>query len=257
MVIPLAGFPLGVGPVLESGAFRPVRPIRVSQGIAAQIREAILAGRLAPGDRLPAERQLVTLFGASRISVREALRILESTGLIAIRSGVTGGAFVAEASADVVRDSFFMMMRLNKTSHEELIEARKIVEVAATELAAVRATADHIALLEASVSRTRQAVEAGSRDVEASYAFHLAIAQAAANRVLLVTIETCRDLLVNNMTRLHEPKTAVTFLKAHREILEAIRQRDVARSRELMLEHMCDIERRITATFGAVPAIAS
>lgn len=242
--------------MLESGAFHPVRPIRVSQSIAAQIREAILSGQLAPGERLPAERQLVTLFGASRISVREALRILESTGLITIRSGANGGAFVTEASAEVVRDAFFTMMRLNKTSPEELIEARKILEVAAVELAAVRSAPEHIALLEESVGRTRQAVEVGARDVEASYVFHLSIAQAAANRVLLVTLETCRDLLVNNMARLHEPKAAVAFLKAHREILDAIKQRDVARAKALMLDHMCDIERRIIATLNG-PAVAS
>src|SRR4051794_26240322 len=128
--------------------FTQVRQARVSGEIASQIVTAIVEGRLSSGDRLPSERELGEQFGVSRMTVRDALRVLEARGLISVKVGARGGAFVADATADRVAESMSTMLRLKRMSLSELAEARKIIEGAAAELAAQRADDDDIRRLE-------------------------------------------------------------------------------------------------------------
>ncbi len=93
--------------------FHSLQTVRVSDGIARQIREVIFAGKLKPGDKLPTERELVEQFHSSRASVREAVRSLEHLGLIKIKRGAGGGTYVSEANHRPVAESFWVRMQLN------------------------------------------------------------------------------------------------------------------------------------------------
>ena len=120
--------------------FSSVRTPRVYEHIVAQIERAIFEGRLQQGDKLPAERQLVREFGASRVAVREALRALEHRGLVEVRQGSAGGYFIREMDdGPVVRD-FQTLFRLGHVSLPQLVEARALIEPESARLAAVRAT---------------------------------------------------------------------------------------------------------------------
>jgi DNA-binding transcriptional regulator YhcF (GntR family) len=121
--------------------FTPVRQARVSGEIVSQIERAIFAMELSPGDRLQSERELAEQFGVSRITVRDALRVLEARGLIRVKVGATGGAFVEEANTDRVAESISTLIKLKRMTLSELAEARKVVEAATAELAAQRADA--------------------------------------------------------------------------------------------------------------------
>src|SRR5207237_8219320 len=108
----------------SSAVFTPVHQARASGEIVSQIERAIFAAELSAGDRLQSERELAEQFGVSRITVRDALRVLEARGLIRVKVGATGGAFVADASTDRVAESLSTMIRLKRMTHSELAEAR-------------------------------------------------------------------------------------------------------------------------------------
>jgi DNA-binding transcriptional regulator YhcF (GntR family) len=111
-------------------AFRRVQVARAFEDIARQIREELLQGRLRPGDRLPAERELAVQFGVSRNTLREALRSLEIAGLITLRKGAAGGAFINDTNGDTVVTSIKDMFSLGAVTTEQITEARISVESA-------------------------------------------------------------------------------------------------------------------------------
>src|SRR5438874_1871997 len=115
--------------------FQRVRVGRVSEEVVRQVQEAIFSGTLGPGDRLPPERELAEQFGLSRMSVRDALRTLESNGLVEIKVGSNGGAFIREPNFDPFRETLSSMLRSKKANILELAETRKIVETAIAGLA--------------------------------------------------------------------------------------------------------------------------
>src|SRR5947207_1436663 len=122
--------------------FRAVRTPRVYEHIVAQFERAIYEGRLAHGDKLPPERQLVREFGASRVAVREALRALEHRGLVEVRQGSAGGYFIRELDATTVVRDLSTLFRLGRVSLVQVAEARALLEPESARLAAARAT-DH------------------------------------------------------------------------------------------------------------------
>src|SRR5881409_554946 len=100
------------------------RPARVSEAIVRRIKDQISKGRLTAGHKLPAERDMARQFKTSRVSVREAYRSLEELGLLRIRRGAEGGAFIAKFDHEPVRRSLSLVLGLGRTSHEEITEAR-------------------------------------------------------------------------------------------------------------------------------------
>ena len=115
--------PVSRKPDLET-AFRRVQVARAFEDIARQIREELLQGRLRPGDRLPAERELAVQFGVSRNTLREALRSLEIAGLITLRKGAAGGAFINDTNGDTVVTSIKDMFSLGAVTTEQITQAR-------------------------------------------------------------------------------------------------------------------------------------
>src|SRR5215217_950128 len=107
--------------------FAPITIARASSSIADQIRAAILTGRLIQGQRLSPERELAEQFGVSRVTVRDALRSLEAMGLVAVRVGARGGAFVTAPTGSVVAQTMSDMMRMSAISPEDVVESRMIV----------------------------------------------------------------------------------------------------------------------------------
>src|ERR671937_422816 len=157
----------------HSRVFEPIRRPRASGEIVAQIERAIFGGQLSPGDRLQSERELAEEFGVSRITVRDALRILEARGLIKVKVGASGGAFVSEANMDRVAESLSTMLRLRRMTLSELAEARKVVETATVELAAERATTKDIAMLRDVVERGKAALRDRDSHLQVSMDFHV------------------------------------------------------------------------------------
>jgi len=226
-------------------AFTPIRQARASGEIVSQIEHAIFEGELKRGDRLESERELAERFGVSRITVRDALRVLEARGLVLVKVGASGGAFVTETNADQVAESISTMILLRRMTLSGLAEARTVVETATCEFAAERADAAAIKRIEQTVEKGRAVVREQAPHTEASMDFHVAVADAANNELLSATVAAYRDLLVQTLHDMRDVRSAKMTQKAHEEILDAIRAHDPDAARKLMLEHLRDFEKRL------------
>jgi DNA-binding FadR family transcriptional regulator len=227
--------------------FTRVKVGRVSEEVVKQVQEAIFSGELGPGDRLPPERELAEQFGLSRMSVRDALRTLESSGLLEIRVGSNGGAFVREPNFDPFRETLSSMLRTKKASILELVETRKIIETAIVELAAQRATQDDLRAM-------REAIEAATRGLESgdlnygphSVKFHSALAQGAKNHVLTLTVASFRSFFADVLGKfLPTEDMAKRAIEDHWRLYKAIESQNAEAARRLMSEHLAYFESKV------------
>ena len=177
--------------------FHKAKQNRIFQDVVNQIQTAILEGRILPGEKLPAERELGEMLGTSSGTLREALRVLEQKGLIEIRLGVGGGAVVKGPGSDQITESLDMLIRSQRISLHHLAEFREGVEATVTGLAARRAKPDDIQILEKLLFRARQCWEAGGHKwsdfVRVDEQIHMALAQISRNPVYAVILKTVHD----------------------------------------------------------------
>jgi len=151
--------------VVESPTFQPVRPVRLYERIVEQIEAMLASGQLQPGHRLPSERELVVQFGASRSTVREALRVLQSNGVVRSRPGDPNGPEVLPFSSGGLEKQLTRLARLSELSLSELIGSRMILDAAANRLAARLRTAPELREMEARHQAMIQVCNAVVRDV--------------------------------------------------------------------------------------------
>lgn len=237
--------------------FRAVRTPRVYEHIVAQIERAIYEGRLAHGDKLPPERQLVREFGASRVAVREALRALEHRGLVEVRQGSAGGYFIRELDATTVVRDLSTLFRLGRVSLAHVAEARALLEPESARLAAARAT-DHELKRLGECLEGRTATGLTSRRRRALDAeFHRVVGAAARNPVHAAVTHALTALEVKVVAQgvdlTSEDDAAI--IAAHLLIHDAIARRDGDAARAAMHAHILDVERRLAR--GVVTRAAS
>ncbi|MDT7550067.1 MAG: GntR family transcriptional regulator, transcriptional repressor for pyruvate dehydrogenase complex, partial [Actinomycetota bacterium] len=151
---PSGGRPLQVGQI--------VRAPKTAELIAVQLRGQIVRAELRPGDTLPPEVQLMTQFGVSRPTLREAFRILETEGLLSVRRGSRGGAQVLRPDLTVAARYVGLLLQVQDTTIVDVYDARMVAEPACARLLAKRRTRQDIADLTACIEELRAVVEAGN-----------------------------------------------------------------------------------------------
>ncbi|MGE0151595.1 MAG: FadR/GntR family transcriptional regulator [Reyranellaceae bacterium] len=207
--------------------FSPVKARRIFEEVVEQIREQIVTGRLKPGDKLPAERELAEQLGVSRTAVREALRVLEIAGTVQLRKGVHGGAFIAAADPSVIADSLQDMLHLGRITAGQLTEARIWIETMITRIVCETGTEADFAALEANVAEVERLMAEG-RDrerVEANIEFHNVLARATRNPVLILNVAMLMDIMRYFASRLPIGYGEVILASRHR-LLRHMRARD-------------------------------
>lgn len=217
----------------------------VGQILLRQFVGLLRDGRLRPGDKLPPERELATMLGISRPSVRQALSALGLIGIIESRQG--SGTYVAENLNRLPLEPFIYRLLLNQGSFDELMEVRELIEPAVTGLAARRATQDGIDGIASAFGRYEAAISGQDGvDVEAESGmeFHRALAAAAGNSTLVALLEGLRDL-IGAAGRLLGSEERGSSLAAHREIYEAVLDRNGPRAEQLMRDHLDDVSKRL------------
>jgi DNA-binding FadR family transcriptional regulator len=218
----------------------------ISDNIVAQIKNAIFTETYKPGDKLPSEQELKSLFNTSRIPLREALRSLEEMGLITVKHGVSGGAFVAQMGIKSVTDSLSNMIRLGKIGLSEIWEFRMLVEPSISALAAKRRTEWDIKQLEEMVALRENAVKVRKTPAVANIDFHQAIARATQNSLVILIVDTVGEVLLESLKRLNfSLSDHKSITKLHRNILECIKKKDARRVEDLMYTHLTDVKRRL------------
>ena len=229
---------------MEWHKVEPINSTRIYEEIVRQIRTLISEGKLKSGDKLPPERELAERFKVSRPSVREAMRALESMGLIEIRLGE--GTFVREISVDSLVEPLALVMLTQREAVRELFEARRLLEPAIAGLAASRSTEEEIHEMERILEEQAREVATGRTGLTQDAAFHAAIASSASNRAITRIVHALIDLLTQSREEaLQVPGRPARSHQDHRRILEAIRQRDAASAQRAMLDHLVAVERLI------------
>lgn len=227
--------------------FDSIKSRRLSDEIVRQIKEALFAGKLQAGDKLPTERELAERFATSRASVREALRTLEPEGLIRVKKGAEGGIFIADIDHRPAAKSFQTLLQLRKVSISEIAEARLIFEPQAARLAAERAKPGDLRELEEEIRKMEAAVESKALPRFYDLKFHLLIARAARNPILELLAESMLGVAARTITEIHPSRDTLRHvLKRHRGILEAVRRRDPEAAGKAMLEHIVDVQTRLS-----------
>lgn len=233
---------------MDGELFRPVSGGRVSGEIVAQVKAAIRAGDLQPGDRLPPERELTGLFGVSRVTVRDALRVLEANGLVEIRVGAGGGAFVTAPDSGDVGEGITNMLLMRTVSPQDVTETRMILEIGMLPFVCQRATEEDLDELERICDRAEATIAEGSDyDVALSADFHHRLAMAAHNEVIGMLIEPLHTPLEASLqaAKARAPKMGIKGTAEHRQLVKAIRDDDVAKAQEIMRRHLNRTAKRL------------
>lgn len=203
--------------------FRPVRRVRAYEAIVEQVEMAIRNGDLLPGDRLPSERDLMMQFALSRSTIREALRVLESNGLIRSRPGDQRGVEVLAFSTRSLSQSIHSLVHLERLTLPDLIFFRMLVEGTLAGLAAGFRTEDNLQTLQESIDMMRSAAgTTADAFSEADVAFHEVISEIAGNRLLIV----CNGVIRASVHNLIAERIA-SGARKQEQMLEAV-QRHVA-----------------------------
>ncbi|MGB9860312.1 MAG: FadR/GntR family transcriptional regulator, partial [Moorellaceae bacterium] len=222
-------------------------PRSVYHRVVDEIKNRIFEGRLKPGDKLPAERELAEMLGVSRTSVREALKMLAAEGLVNIKHGQ--GVFIAEQDPDAYLQQFAKRIFVSPRVIKDLFEIRKVLEPVAAMWVAQRAGEQEISKLADLIRQTKEQLgklKSGRLSLLASHdsQFHYDLARATGNSVLVRIVESLLDLLADSRSQtLSIPGRGEASVTEHEAIVEALLQRDANAAAAAMLRHLENVER--------------
>jgi GntR family transcriptional repressor for pyruvate dehydrogenase complex len=238
--------------------FQKTTPSRIYQDVVDQIQGAILDGRFKPGDKLPPQRALMAMFQTSRASIREALRVLEQKGLLAIKLGVSGGAVVQTVDTAPVTDVLTLLMRQQQVSVDHLAEFRLSVEGDVAALAAERAN-------EADLARLRDMLRQAERHLKAWPArlpefmqidirLHVALAEIAGNPVFVAVLRMVHETLLGLYERfmVHRREILEENYRDLCALVEAVSGGDGGEARRLARQHVTRFQAHIHAEQDAM-----
>jgi GntR family transcriptional regulator, transcriptional repressor for pyruvate dehydrogenase complex len=218
--------------------YRTVKTSRLFEQIVQQVEDSILKGQLKPGDQLPAERDLAQRFGVSRTAVREAVKTLREKGLVEAYSG--RGTFVTNGTSQAIRQSLDLMIRINQQEGSaNLAELRLVLEPEIAGLAASRIEEQLLSTMREAVAVMERNLQDPDAYVEADLDFHLALAEAAGNPLILSLLDSIVGLLREQRSRIFDVQGGPERGQFHhKRILAAVEQRDPEAAREAMRAHL-------------------
>jgi GntR family transcriptional regulator, transcriptional repressor for pyruvate dehydrogenase complex len=222
----------------EDVMYKIVRSSRLYEQIVQQVEESIHKGAMKPGDQLPPERELAQQFGVSRTAVREAVKALHEKGLVEAYPG--RGTFITDGTSYSMRQSLDRMLRVGQAEGSGfLAEVREILEPEIAAMAATRADAEDLASMREQIQLMDTARRDPDEFIEADLDFHLALAEAAANPIILSLIDSIVGLLREQRMGIFQVEGGPERGQYHhKKIMETIEHRDSAGAREAMKAHL-------------------
>lgn len=230
--------------------YKAIQSSRLYEQIVQQIEESIRTGELRAGSQLPAERDLAKQFGVSRTAVREAIKALQEKGLVDAFPG--RGTFVTNGTSNSMRRSLDRLVKSGEESGRAyLVEVREILEPEIAALAALRADDEEVATMREAVTVMDKAAWDSDAYIEADLDFHLALAEAAGNPIVLSLIDSIVGLLREQRLRIFRVEGGPDRGQHHhRRILEAIERHDAPGARAAMQAHLSQVREDSRRTRG-------
>ena len=226
------------------------RSSSLSAQIVAEVRDALFGKKLKPGDFLGTEKDLAARFGVSRIVARDALRTLEALGIVEIRMGKGGGARIAHGNPRLFAEALAVQLDLTGVTAAEIMDAQRAIETLGAELAAENATNADIARLRTLLREAEAAIGDLDAFTRLSRDFHLAVAEASHNRVIVVQLISLEHVSWPRRNVTATRKLARHILDIHGKLADLIELRDAAGARALMDDHVKMIRARRVAEHG-------
>lgn len=212
-----------------------VTSLTLTQAVADHLRRLIHRGEVGPGDRLPAERELAEQLGVARISLREAIKILQRDGYVEVRRGAQGGTYVTELDEPVAR--WRAKMRTESGEFDDILDFRIALETGSARLAAIRRSPEDLAALRSAIRDLERASGRAAFRLTDSQ-FHAALAEAAGNSRLEAAIESARGELFTTHDLLPFTDPIQESVRDHEAIYRAVSNRDPDAASAAMREHI-------------------
>jgi GntR family transcriptional regulator, transcriptional repressor for pyruvate dehydrogenase complex len=241
--------------------FARLKDKRLFERIVDQIKEKIISGELNVGDKLPSEAEMTQIFGVSRSAVREALRTLELSGLVAVKQGNRGGCFIQEVNnnrklVDYISDQW----GLGNVTFADLAEARSGLESVVIGIVGQKGTEKDFALLRKSIDNAERMYKEKKEieKIDEQFDFHIMLAQITRNRVLIDMLAAIIDLLRYMMIKIKPTKeiTLKTF-EDHRKIVEFLEAGKVEKAKEISSAHIFGINKRLGRKYAKQRGLSS
>jgi len=246
------------GVTRTSSSFERLKVRRTFEVIVDLIKERIFSGTYKPGDRLPPEREFADVLGVGRPAVREAYRALELIGILEIRKGKQGGAFITEQDHRLVTQTLGDLIRLRQVGLAELTEARLILEKDVAELAIQRAVPEDVAKLRANIDSAIAQSHSGITASEENLRFHTLLGEMSGNPILAMMLASIMDLL-RLVIRAASPGPDASLDTAtdHIDIVDALQARDFGLLWPLLEDHIRRSNGKLIELAGQLPLLDS
>lgn len=222
----------------------PGRTPKTSERVARHLASEIVAANLTDGSKLPTERDMIDAYGVGRATLREALRLLETRGILSIRRGPGGGPVVRRPRPEDLSEALTLILQFEKASLRQVLHTRMALEPSVARLAAVNITDEQIDALQATVDLTLGNVDSQRVFLEQNRRFHGLIAEASGNAVMSLFVDTLKYIADGAIVGVeYSVKRRRGAAAAHQRIVDALRAHDAERVAESMKEHLEEAER--------------
>ena len=218
--------------------FKPIKATRVSEDVVAQLKEAILSGKFKSGSKLPSERELTAEFQVSRGVIREAIRILEINGFLAVRQGYGGGAYVTELNLGNVGNAYLDLFQTNRLTMVEVAQVRLYVEPEVARLAALNFNGSHLESLEEAESEEHLPYKSYADRIARITRVHKVRAMMCDNQIFEAIVLSMLKITAEVALKVALDHNALHGPGEHLSIIEAVKDKDGPRAASEMVQHL-------------------
>ena len=226
--------------------FYPIKRTRTFEDVSDKIKQLIFDDVLKPGEKLPSEAQLAVQFGVGRQTVREALRLLETSGFINIHRGGSGGPIIKDTIFNRISDLFLDAFRIKKVTLEELTIARLEIEKVVLNYVIDNVEESDIRILQENVAEARKKIDNNIVATEENIQFHTLLAQASRNHVFFIVVESIMAVVGDFLSRIGpEVETSDNVVSYHENIVKAIAEKKRTKAINLLEQHLLEVRNRL------------
>jgi len=234
--------------------FEPIKRPRAFEEICERIRQELSAGALQPGDKLPAERELAAQLGVSRTALREALRSLEIAGIIILRKGVKGGAFIRQGDPTSMKRLMQDLVHLGAISLSDLTEARLLILKDVAKLACERATDADIKALHRNIENTAEMIRLGRNEERTQYVteFYRLLALATGNEILTMLVDALSEILMRFLRGIPDTRSQGLpgLIESRLRLLGHVKARNAAKATQEVESRLMKLHKVMTQAYA-------